>query len=441
MDARFVALSRLLVAVALAAAFVSAGTPACAQEAAATAGTEPEVPTLAAIEISGNTRTDQTLILREMDLTIGQPFSFDDMDAAWDHLEDTGFFAFVDMEYDDADTAGVVLRVQVEEDLTTEYGPLVRYDRRHKYLLGARMKENNFRGRGETIEAALSVYYIQRAELGWKRPWLFGVSGLEGRFRGDGENANFVYRPTDYTKWDLGLELRWTFAGPVYLLGAADYGQFRQRDDYSWDLPDRGEDSPTGKAFYAAGTSDHWALTGGIGLDTRDNPYYPRHGGLAEIKGRRWLSDQFDDYAEASGDLRIFLPVPIKQHILAARAWGRRTDGPAQLDNALYMGGPGDIRGLRYASLEGDEGWLLSVEYRAPLFLMPISPHGELVGLGLHAFADAGDAWYHGADPHRPSQSFGGGVHINLDTLQLRFEAAKSRDGDWVFEFMDKFNF
>ena len=29
--------------------------------------------------------------------------------------------------------------------------------------------------------------------------------------------------------------------------------------------------------------------------------------------------------------------------------------------------------------------------------------------LGLHAFADAGDAWYHGADPHRPSQSYGGG--------------------------------
>ncbi len=437
MEARSVALLRLLLTAALAALFVAAGA-ALAQESAVPA---PAVPALASIEISGNTRTDETLIRRELGLVIGQPFSFDDMDEAWDHLEDTGYFAFVDMEYDDADSAGVVLRVQVEEDLTAEYGPLVRYDRRHKYLLGGRMKENNFRGRGETIEAALSVYYIQRAELGWKRPWLFGVSGLEGRFRGTGENANFVYRPTDYTKWDLGLELRWKFAGPVYLLGSADYGQFRQRDDFSWELPDRGEGSPTGSAFYAAGTSDHWVLTGGIGADTRDNPYYPRQGGLAELKGQRWLSDQFDSYAQASGDLRIFLPVPIKKHVLAARAWGRRTDGPTQLDNALYLGGPENIRGYRYASLEGDEGWLLSVEYRAPLFLMPISPKGELVGLGLHAFADAGDAWYYGADPHRPSQSFGGGVHINLDTLQLRFEAAKSRDGDWVFEFMDKFNF
>ena len=83
-------------------------------------------------------------------------------------------------------------------------------------------------------------------------------------------------------------------------------------------------------------------LTGGIGLDTRDNPYYPRHGGLVEIKGRRWLSDQFDSYTEASGDLRVFLPVPIKQHVLAARAWGRRTDGAGPAGQRPLLGRPGE---------------------------------------------------------------------------------------------------
>jgi len=47
-----------------------------------------------------------------------------------------------------------------------------------------------------------------------------------------------------------------------------------------------------------------------------------------------------------------------------------------------------------------------------PLFLMPISP-----------------------------RSYGAGFHLNIDTLQLRFEAARTREGDWMFEFMDKFNF
>ncbi|HPF70889.1 MAG TPA: POTRA domain-containing protein, partial [Candidatus Krumholzibacteria bacterium] len=147
MDALRPALSaRLLAALLLIAAF-----PAAAADDEASA--DDDVPRLAAIEIEGNTHTDTGLILREMGLEIGQPFTYDDMDPVWDHLEDLGYFAFVDMEYDDAEPGEVTLRVVVEEDQTLEYGPLVRYDRRHKYLLGGRLKENNFRGRGETVEA------------------------------------------------------------------------------------------------------------------------------------------------------------------------------------------------------------------------------------------------------------------------------------------------
>jgi outer membrane protein assembly factor BamA len=419
----------------------SAGAAAAQPAADAEDAAEPPAPRLVAIEIEGNTRTDTAYILREMGLEIGQPLTYDDLDAVWDHLEDIGHFAFVDIEYDDEEPGEVVLRVLIEEDMTFEYGPLVRYDPRHKYLVGARAKERNFRGRGETIEAALAVFYIQRAELAWSRPWFLGIGGLSATVSGDWEQAGFVHRPTDYAKWNAGLGLRWSVAGPVYLFGDATYGQFEQKDAYTWVLPDRGPGSPTGSATYAAGTISQWALTGGIGLDTRDNPFYPLRGAMVEARARRWLSDDFDNYTETSGDARVFVPVPFKKHVLAARAWGRRTDGAAQLDNALYLGGATSVRGYQFGTLEGDEGWLLSVEYRAPLFIMPISPRGELIGLGLHAFADAGDAWYEGADPHRPSQSWGAGLHLNLDTLQLRFEAARTREGDWSFVFMDKFNF
>ncbi|MFO7609169.1 MAG: BamA/TamA family outer membrane protein [Candidatus Krumholzibacteriia bacterium] len=413
------------------------GAAALAEEPAAA----PVVPVLVAIEIEGNTRTDEDLILREMGLVIGQRFAYDDLDGVWDHLEDLGYFAFVDMEYDDDEPDEVTLRVLVEEDMTTEYGPLVRFDRRHKYLLGGRLQEHNFRGRGETVEAALAVHYLRRAELSWQRRWFLGVRGLQARIGGAWENANFVFRPTGYAKWDAGLDLRWTVLGPVYLRGGARYGEFRQHESYTWPVPWRGEGSPTGTAVHPAGLDTHWVLSSGLGLDIRDNVYYPRRGGLAELTVRRWLSDDFGDYTETSGEVRVFVPVPLKQHVLAARAWGRRTDDPAQLDNVLFLGGAPSVRGYRFGSLEGDEGWLLSVEYRAPLFMLPISPTGELVGLGLHLFADAGDAWYEGADPHAPSRSWGGGAHLNLDTLQLRFEAARTDDGDWVFEFMDTFNF
>lgn len=396
---------------------------------------------LGKIVIEGNTRTDTDLILREIGLEMGQPFVYEDMDAVWDHLEDLGYFAFVDMEFDDTDPDAVVLTVYVEEDTTFEYGPLIRYDRRHKYLLGGRLAERNLRGKGETIEAALSVYYLQRAEVAWTKPWFLGVKGLETKLAADAESANFVFRPFKYRKWDADLQLRWNFSEPFYVLGGAGYGWFDQRENYDWNLPDRGEDGPTGRATFESGTSTHWALRLAAGLDSRDNPYYPSRGVFVEFTGQRWLSDDFESYNEGLGDTRFFVPVPIAEHILALRAWGRQVDGPAHLDNTLFFGGPETVRGYRFGLQEGEEGYLLSAEYRIPLFIMPISPRGELIGAGLHAFFDAGDAWYYGAEAGTAMQSWGAGVHLNLDTLNLRFEAANTKDGDWRFEFMDVFNF
>jgi outer membrane protein insertion porin family len=406
----------------------------------AAAFTDEEQPLLGEIVIEGNTRTSETLIRRELGLAVGQVFTFDDMDAVWDHLEDVGYFAFVDMEYDDSDPQAVVLRVVVEEDVTLHYGPLVRYDRRHKYQLGAKLKERNLGGRGQVLDAEVSFYYLQRGRLSWRDPWTFGVRGLELSATVDAEQAGFVYRPFRYRKWNGGLELRWQFTGPFYVLGGATYGSFRQRDDYVWPGPDRGE-GPGPVTAYAGGTATHVVGRAALGVDTRDNPYYPSRGVLVEGNLRRWSSSDFADYLETGAEARVFVPMPFDKHVLAGRAWGRRTDGPAQIDNVLYLGGPQTVRGYRFGGREGDEGWLASVEYRLPLFIMPISPRGELIGAGLHAFADAGDAWYEGAAAGRPMQSWGAGVHLNLDTLQLRFEAARTREGDWVFEFMDTFNF
>ncbi|RKZ19609.1 hypothetical protein DRQ50_01675 [bacterium] len=397
-------------------------------------------PRLGEIVIEGNTSTRDKLIRQEMGLVQGQVFTYDDMDAVWDHLEDIGYFAFVDMEYDDTDPQHVVLRVLVEEDTTIHYGPLIRYDRRHKYLLGVKLKERNLGGRGQVLDAEISFYYIQRGKLAWTAPWLFGVKGLQLQLATDAEQADFVYRPTRYNKWNAGLELRWQFAGPFYALAGGTFGSFKQRDEYSWPTPDRGEgEGPS--VVHPVGTDTHIVARGGLGVDTRDNPYYPGRGIMVAADLRQWTSDDFESYLEGTADLRAFVPLPIDKHVLAGHAWGRQTDGPAQLDNALYFGGPETVRGYRFGGREGDEGWLLSLEYRLPLFIMPISPRGELIGAGLHAFADAGDAWYKGDDPHSPMQSWGAGVHLNLDTLQLRFEAARTREGEWVFEFMDKFNF
>jgi outer membrane protein assembly factor BamA len=402
---------------------------------------QPDEGTVGAINISGNTRTDLSLIYRVMELQVGDPFSLDRMDHAWDTLEDSGYFRFVEIDYDDDDPEHVVIDVIVEEDLTFFYGPLIRYSRRHKYMLGGWAEERNLRGHGETLRVEAAALYIQSGKVSWHRPWLFGVDGLETTVGIGGEFADFVFRPFRYRKWDSDLDLRWNFHGDLFVGGDVTYGYFQQRDDYSGALPDRGPDGPTGTAIFGAGAEYHWAFGATIGFDSRSNPYYPRQGLLAQATARSWTSNGFADYTETLADLRAFVPLPWQKHILALRGWSRRVDGPTNLDNVLFFGGPETVRGYRFASREGENGYLLSVEYRMPLFLMQISPKGEMVGFGFHLFGDAGDTWYEGAEAQTAQMSYGAGAHVNLDTWQLRFEAARTKDGVWQFEFMDKFNF
>ncbi len=395
-----------------------------------------ENPILKSIVVEGNTQTELNAILREMDLQIGQPFDREMMNIAWEQLEDVGYFAFVDMEFDDSEDDGVTLHIYVEEDLTRNYGPLARYSRRHKYLVGAWLEENNLRGKGEILRIDLAAFYIQQGEVAWTHPWWFGVRGLQLKLGIKGENSNFVFRPTKQT-WGRGdIEVRWSFLGELYVATGLNYGTINYRDDYSWYDPNTGSN-----VLHSSGTVGQLASRAALGFDSRDNPWYPAHGVFAEAKAQNWSGDGFDSYSEIIGDVRLFVPLPLGKHVLALRGWGRQTNGPVQLDNTLFFGGPETIRGYQFAGLEGDEGYLLSAEYRLPLFMMPISPKGEMVGVGLHVFGDAGDAWYDSTDPVRALQSWGGGAHVNIDRMQLRFEAAKTRDGEWVFEFMDHFNF
>lgn len=395
---------------------------------------------LTQILIEGNEHTDQSVILRELGMAVGDAFNYEKMDRAWDTLEDIGYFAFVDMDYEEDDEGQVTWNIRVEEDMTTGYGPLVRYSRRHKYEVGLQLAEQNFRGKAETLKFDFAALYRQRLGISWHRPWLFNQKGLDATFSVMAQNADFVFRPTEYRQRHVDLTLRWQFIGDFYAKAGTNYGQDDYRDRYSWVAPDRG-DGPGPLVEYDPVKQTRTSFTAAVGFDSRSNPYYPRHGIFVETGVRHWQSDQFDSYSETNLDARFFIPVPWGQHTLALRGLSRKVDGPAHLDNVLFYGGPETVRGYRFGMQEGDEGYLLSAEYRIPLFIMPISPQGELVGLGFHFFADAGDAWYEGAEAGKALQSLGSGIHLNLDRMQLRFEAAKPSDGDWRFEFLDTFNF
>ncbi len=396
---------------------------------------------LHAIVIEGNNRTQTSIVERVIGLEPGARFDLRAYDRVWDRLEDCGYFAFVDLSTETDDEGRVTLFVTLEEERTLRYTPYIRYSARHKYLLGAALRDVNLRGRGEVLEVQAIAYRIQRGHVSWTKPWLLGRDGLSVNLDTQWEQGPFVWRPFSYRQWHGRALLRQQLTGALFVEAGGGYEQFRQRDAYLWAAPDRGDGVDPVVAAHPEATRELWSATGRLGLDTRDNPFYPGRGfyNTLEATHRSGPGDlSFNTYG---GSLRAFFGLPGTRGILALHAAGRGADGPLPVEHALFWGGAETVRGAPYARREGEHGYLLSAEVRWPLFLLPVAVTGEVVGLGLHGFFDTGDAWFDGADPGRALQSFGAGVHLNLLSWQLRFEAARERDHGWSFEFMDVFNF
>jgi outer membrane protein assembly factor BamA len=380
------------------------------------------------VTVEGNTTTRTDLILHELGFAEGDPFDFAALDAAWERLEDLGWFAFVDMDYDDGGGDVVPLTVIVEEDQTTRWYPVIDYDPRWDVLLGARVYDINLRGRGETLSVSATWYRRHGYELAWNHPWLFGVDGLSCGLDGVWENADYEYRDFDFTRWQAGGWVRWDFTRPLFVQAGVARGSFDQQRDVD-DLP----------GVWPAGRRDRTVLHATLGLDSRDIAWYPTRGMYHRLHLTHVESDDFAGYDLVTGDLRSFVPLPW-DHVLALHAWGRRVSGHVPPEDVLHWGGAETVRGYDYASLEGEEGFLLGVEYRWPVFLMTISGDGRVIGFGLHAFGDAGSNWWDG-NGRGTLYSYGGGAHVNISDHQFRFELAITEEGEAAFQFMDAFNF
>jgi outer membrane protein assembly factor BamA len=390
---------------------------------------------LGEIVIEGNTKTERWLVEEVIGFAPGDPFDLMAFDRAWDRLEDCGYFAFVDLDTEEAD-GEVTLYVTVEEEKTTRYTPYVRYDRRHKYLLGAALRDVNLRGQGEVLELQAIAYRIQRGHVTWTKPWLARREGLSLTVDALWEQGPFVWRPFDYARWQATADLRQQLTGALYAEIGGGYESFDQQDAYSWHIPRDEVGHPEGRR-------DTWVMRAGLGVDTRDNPFYPERGIHARYRIAYRTGGDVDGQTDHLLDAAAFVPLP-GAPILALHAHGRHIDDAQFPEYVLRWGGPQTVRGAPYARREGEVAYLATAEVRWPLVMMPVAVTGEQVGLGVHAFTDVGDAIFdRGPDDTfgRALVSYGAGVHVNLLTWQLRFEAAKERDGDWTFEFMDVFNF
>jgi outer membrane protein insertion porin family len=153
------------------------------------------------INISGNTKTRDAVIRRELDFGEGDPFNRSMVQRGKTRIEGLGFFKTVafDMQAGSAPDK-VVINITVEEQSTGDYGLTAGFDSSAGLLGEVSVTERNFLGRGQYVRAAVSASESgQSFDFSFTEPRFMGLrvsSGVDVYHRIVGETDKNTYGTT-----------------------------------------------------------------------------------------------------------------------------------------------------------------------------------------------------------------------------------------------------
>ena len=128
------------------------------------------------INITGNTKTRDFVIRRELEFAEGDPFNRALVVRGRQQIQDLGFFSAVEVTTAQGSSADkVVINIAVTETSTGEYGATAGYSTQDGILGEVSLTERNFLGRGQYLRAAIGASQAGRT---------FDFSFTEPRFMG-----------------------------------------------------------------------------------------------------------------------------------------------------------------------------------------------------------------------------------------------------------------
>lgn len=384
-------------------------------------------------KVSGNKKTKDYVVLREMRQKVGEPFNAKLARRSMERVYNLGFFEDVNAKMlSGVEPNAVVMEVEVKERRTGTFGVGAGYSTRDGLLGMINIGDKNFRGTGDSV----SVQYESSARnrdahgfsFSYRKPWIDKhESALLFRI------YNRTYEYADYDT-DGGLNERYlrrhsggeiTFSRP-HSEYSTNFFTIRQRKDtYIEHVSDgkKGDRSgPAGEQW----RKDNFGTTRSIEYqhvtDTRDNIYSPSHGQKVS------LSAEFGGLLGGDFKFQKFYIDHIQYYKAGnhSQVWALRgAYGVAYGDltefNQFRVGGQDTLRGYRDDQFRGDRMMLATLEYRFPLAK-------KVQGI---LFTDCGSAWNNGFFPngHDIYGSFGLGVALNTPFGPLRLDYGRGSQG------------
>jgi outer membrane protein insertion porin family len=338
------------------------------------------------INISGNTRSEEKILRREIPMAEGDLFTTQKLARARQKLVNLNYFDRVNATTVPGSSKDkIIISIDVTEKPTGIFSIGGGYSSQDGVLGTLNLSQNNFLGRGWIASVRIAGgENVQNGTISFTEPWLFDRPLAAGF---DLFNNRRVF--TDYTVNSLGGDIR--LGHPI-----GDYSRWNAVYRVSQDTISDVADGASVNLLDQQGT--HLTSLVGMSLsrDTRDNIFETTRGSTASIGldvagigfGEQWFRTQ--------ATTTYFIPA-WRDHVLGFRlsgayslGWG---DRPVPLFERFFLGGPNSIRSFKAQEVSpkdesgtrigGNIQLLGNIEYTIPLFF----------GIRGAFFLDAGNVW------------------------------------------------
>ena len=372
---------------------------------------------LGRIEVTGNTKTRDRVIRRELAIQEGDWYSKSAIDRSKQAVKRLGYFKKVNITTQRSERDGYInAKVQVQERKTGNFQVGAGFSSTESFIFNAKISQDNLFGRGQSLSLRAQISAIRTMfNLNFREPWLFG-----SRWQFDGRAFNFQYSFQDFTRTSTGGDLSvgypiselfdWRLPGDLVLSGTYTL------ENISLEAGGRsGGRQQRPAAFFRGG------LISSVGsellLDTRNNRLFPSSGQYhsASVEfANQTLTGSETEFVKYDLESRVYVPLVWEFVLRLNGTLGYVTNftanEPVPLSKRYFVGGPRTTRGFERFSLGpslrvarsgsdpasslsnfrigGTKQLLLTSEIEFPIF----APAG-LKGV---VFADAGNAFNDG---------------------------------------------
>ena len=339
------------------------------------------------INITGNTRSEEKILRREIPMAEGDLFTSQKLVRARQRLTNLNYFEKVNATTGPgASKDKIIVNIDVTEKPTGLFSIGGGYSSQDSFIGTVDLSQRNFLGRGWEVFLRLrGGASTQQGQIGFTEPWLFDRP-LSAGF--DIFNNRRIF--SDYSVNSAGGDIR--FGHPL-----GEYSRvnaiYRASQDRIFDVAD------TASVNLLSEKGTHYTSLIGVSLtrDTRDSVFEPTRGANSSIGfdfagvgfGEQWL--------RLVSSSSYFYPTPWLNHVVGARVSGGYSVGWSKksvpLFERFYLGGANSIRSFKAQEVSPQDSSgtriggtiqaLANVEYTVPLFF----------GVRAAAFYDIGNVW------------------------------------------------